>query len=269
MIKFYDHWELISKWEMNSQEYFLLFLLSVLYGTTLFILAISWFVLLQNVENNKIAIKPAIGIYARAQIAKYLPGNIFHLIGRHFYLQHFNFAHSAVLKTSLLEALLMLGCAFLTSLLFWNTVLIPQVDLSPSIVLGILGAVVAGTHGTVFFQLNGPFANKLKTWVIALFLCSLFFLLQGCIFMLSSLILNWEISSFLIFVTAISWAIGFVLPGAPGGLGVREFIMFFLLNGIFPETEILILLAMFRLITILGDVSFFLMGLIFNATPEK
>ena len=57
-----------------------------------------------------------------------------------------------------------------------------------------------------------------------------------------------------------SWIAGFVTPGAPGGLGVREAAMVFI-GGRGTSPDVLLLLAvLFRLVTFAGDVLCALLG---------
>lgn len=59
-----------------------------------------------------------------------------------------------------------------------------------------------------------------------------------------------------------SWMAGFLVIGAPAGLGVREAVFLALLHGHMPESDILLLAAAFRVITFGGDVLLLLLGLV-------
>ena len=59
-----------------------------------------------------------------------------------------------------------------------------------------------------------------------------------------------------------SWIIGFITPGAPGGIGIREAVMT-LMCGSFLGTETIVLYAVImRIISTFGDVLAFLIGLL-------
>ena len=51
----------------------------------------------------------------------------------------------------------------------------------------------------------------------------------------------------------IAWVLGFVVPGAPGGIGVRELVITLLLSGVMGEGLVVTLSITHRLITIIGD----------------
>lgn len=54
-------------------------------------------------------------------------------------------------------------------------------------------------------------------------------------------------------VFALSWLIGFLTPGAPAGLGVREGVMALMLSGVGQNDAVLIVIAAMRVATIAGD----------------
>ncbi|QSX36832.1 lysylphosphatidylglycerol synthase domain-containing protein [Shewanella sedimentimangrovi] len=63
---------------------------------------------------------------------------------------------------------------------------------------------------------------------------------------------------------ALAWVAGFVTPGAPAGLGIRETIMVTLLEPAYGPGAALSLALLLRLITSLGDALAFLAGLWLN-----
>jgi hypothetical protein len=50
-----------------------------------------------------------------------------------------------------------------------------------------------------------------------------------------------------------SWILGFVAPGAPAGLGIREAILSAWLSGSLPPAQIVLLVIALRIATTLGD----------------
>jgi hypothetical protein len=58
----------------------------------------------------------------------------------------------------------------------------------------------------------------------------------------------------LIAVFALAWVVGFVTPGAPGGLGVREGLMLLMLAPVFTAASASVLVIALRVATTLGDV---------------
>lgn len=59
---------------------------------------------------------------------------------------------------------------------------------------------------------------------------------------------------------AMAWVLGFVTPGAPAGLGVREGVMALVLAGSMPGHDLLAIILASRLMTIIGDGMSFLLS---------
>lgn len=55
----------------------------------------------------------------------------------------------------------------------------------------------------------------------------------------------------------IAWFAGFVTPGAPAGVGVRELALLFLLKGYVAEADLLLAVVIGRMVTVVGDLSYF------------
>jgi len=90
-----------------------------------------------------------------------------------------------------------------------------------------------------------------------------FFAVSGLIFLLISLAVldNFFPPSYwpgVIGLVACAWVVGIITPGAPSGLGVREGVLVFGLVNFAPLDEILLLVGLFRLVTVLGDLVFYL-----------
>ncbi|MET0003287.1 MAG: hypothetical protein ABW087_06640 [Candidatus Thiodiazotropha sp.] len=68
---------------------------------------------------------------------------------------------------------------------------------------------------------------------------------------------------------AISWSVGFLTPGAPSGIGIREAILILLLTPATSDANALILALLFRLVTIGGDSIFYLISLISGGKGDK
>ena len=61
---------------------------------------------------------------------------------------------------------------------------------------------------------------------------------------------------------SLAWIIGFLIPGAPGGLGVRESALVLLLADTFPRDAVLLIALLTRLASVGADVLAFIIGLL-------
>lgn len=71
----------------------------------------------------------------------------------------------------------------------------------------------------------------------------------------------------LIAAFALAWIVGFVVPGAPGGLGVREALMVLMLAPVYTAASASVLVIAFRIATTLGDVLTLIAG--FLLLPKR
>ena len=61
-------------------------------------------------------------------------------------------------------------------------------------------------------------------------------------------------------IFAVAWVAGFVTPGAPAGLGVREVVLVAALTPVYDHETAIGVAAMLRMVTVLGDGLAFLIG---------
>ena len=73
---------------------------------------------------------------------------------------------------------------------------------------------------------------------------------------------TWDNGSLIVSGYVIAWVLGFVIPGASGGIGVRELVITLLLGSVVGAEMVLTLSVIHRLITILGDFLAYLVMLI-------
>ncbi len=66
---------------------------------------------------------------------------------------------------------------------------------------------------------------------------------------------------------ALSWVLGFLAPGAPAGLGVREGVMALLLAGTAPQEQLVGFVLLARVATMAGDAACFAIGWMASRTP--
>ncbi len=86
------------------------------------------------------------------------------------------------------------------------------------------------------------------------------------IFLLADLFDNVNSVSYLQYTAgfALAFLAGFVVPGAPGGIGIREYSFVLLFQNQLGEGIALQVILLFRLISILGDLSIFLAAYYFK-----
>jgi len=208
-----------------------------------------------------------IGIYMITNLGKYLPGNIGHFYAR---IVAINKAGSdwGTASLSVLLELLLLVCAALAIAVIGGGLGWMKSSSSLGIQILVLGLILIGIHPKF---LNYPLkilSQKKKIAQEPVYLTKYplvpllgetgFLLWRGAGFILAWMVLKMiTLAQILPLLGTFSfaWLLGLVVPGAPGGLGVFEATAIALLDTEkFPAANVLVTVAIYRLISILSEV---------------
>lgn len=211
----------------------------------------------------------AVQTYLITNIAKYLPGNVFHLYGRTLVATQTGIPLGTASVSVLLDTILMAAAALLVALLAVprEGLLLSSLALISALVLlhpRVLNPLLSWVgHRLGKKQLDGQL--HLRVYPIRPFLGEIgFVLLRGSGFVLVVAALNpvdWQAVPLLLSIFSAGWLLGFITPGAPGGLGVFEVTAITLLNyasrlGIsinFSPAMVLSVTALYRLSSTLAE----------------
>ncbi|MBL1175131.1 lysylphosphatidylglycerol synthase domain-containing protein [Pantanalinema sp. GBBB05] len=211
--------------------------------------------------------------YLKTNIAKYLPGNIWHYYGRITAATTAGASVASATVSVLLEPLLMAASALIIAL-FCSQQIVAKYGF-PALLLQLcgLGAVLLSVHPIVLNQLiqrlrqlkgrssPEPASNaqpfQLDHYPIVPLLGEMgFLLLRGVGFLATFVALSPitpDQSWMLLSAFSVAWLLGLVVPGAPGGIGVFEATALTLLDRQFAPGLILSVVACYRLISILAE----------------
>lgn len=225
-------------------------LLSFAYGACLFILSGSWYLTLRRQAPGHGSAAQGVYVYLTANIAKYLPGNVFHFAGRQVLGARAGWGHGAIARATLLELgavvtgillLLFLSVAMAPADLLggmlpqrWAATVTPHLRLVAFALLAVAAlAFYAMARLHLSDRLFGVPASAVGR---AVALCALFFGLYAGLVMLFAARLPVSQGGASLYSIGLAyllaWLAGFVVPGAPGGLGVRESVLVLLLAGL-------------------------------------
>jgi hypothetical protein len=203
--------------KLNALKYALVYLLGINF-ISLLLGVYAWHIMLLNYAVEPFAYINSYYYFAKTEIAKYLPGNVFHFVGRQILANKIGITQQEMVKISLLFSFLLLTGTIISSTFFSlfadstvNYILI-------SMVLSCIGIIMV----TLF--LYPSFSIKKKAYMSMILTISV--ALQGIMLGLIVMLQIGDFTTGLFFqsvsIYIISWLIGFVTPGASGGLGVRE-----------------------------------------------
>lgn len=208
--------------------------------------------------------------YGRSQVAKYLPGNVAHFAARHVRAADGPGHRSLALATLGEIAALLLVSSLLLAGIGRNVELPLLSQLPPSVqglvdVLAVAGvaAILGGLAAASWFR-RLPLLRHLAPMlqirrILEAMACYLLFfcLLGGLAFAVHAAVAGQaESRLYLPILVAFTgaWLSGFVVPGAPGGLGVREAVFTLLMGPVIGEPTALAVALLLRVVTVGGDV---------------
>ncbi len=213
-------------------------------------------------------------IMAVTQLAKYIPGNVAQHIGRAAMSVRHGMSLRALTTTVIQESVLAIAASVAIGLIF--LLLSPfGIGQIPAVYRGIILYATLIVSLSLLLLARGPMrwpeilasrpwiarvrstigsAPGAKTTLIVFAAYCLNYMVIGVgIWLVSQALGTHGSYALLTAAFCLSWLLGFVMPGAPAGLGVREGAMALLLAGAIPQHQILALVLAVRLVTVVGD----------------
>ncbi len=238
---------------LSGAQIALLGSVTLAYGALVALLAIAW----DRMAGPGVrrSLQETVIPYGRSVIAKYIPGSVLQYASRQLLGAQAGFSHKAMARASLVEILLHLTMALaiggaamlLTGLYVWLALL----------------ALAAG--GALF---AGLWLRRSEGFDSAALLQATFFGGFAILTLICALMLTQDVmlSIKLTGIFMLAWVAGFVVPLAPGGIGIREAVLIALAGDIASPALILSFAAITRLMTLGGDV---LLGLGCYLLPDR
>ncbi|MFB2891509.1 YbhN family protein [Aerosakkonemataceae cyanobacterium BLCC-F50] len=214
-----------------------------------------------------------IPVYLKTNIAKYIPGNVWHFYGRIVAAKQQGVSLEIATVAVLLEPLLMAASALIfavigipliwsknTSFLGWQLfgLVVVLIAIHPRILNPVIQKLSKLKQKSGSVNVEGT-ALPVASYPLVPLLGEICFVgLRGTGFLLTLRALGAiEPSKIPLLFTAFSlaWLLGLVVPGAPGGLGVFEATILTILGDSFSPALMLATVALYRLISILAEMA--------------
>ena len=227
-------------------------------------------------------------IYTKSNLYKYLPGNVFQYIGRNEICTILQLEHINVAAASIMEIIFTFFAGLLSSIILignftiqyfrdnWHQILPMFILITVLLILllflffrrerkMLLGLIMDFKK---IYNSRDSLVSLMHCFVIYLF-NYIFVTALFIILMLNCYDIHLSLSQIRIVAGGFifSWLAGYITPGAPGGIGVRELIMTTLFkDNSFISTDIVLSsISLFRVVNIFGDIlSFLIILVIFN-----
>jgi glycosyltransferase 2 family protein len=264
VLKFKEYDLKIDFSSLSPSTWLIIFSMVLVYFSSCFLLAFAWHNILLYLN---LRVQPAWSIrtYGISQLAKYIPGNIFQFASRQAIGVSEGLPGIPLAKSIFWELLLIASSGVL-----FGVLILPMVWRQVSQILSIALFLASGC--AYFFIMY----KKVNRWIglsVGYYLA--FLCISGCIFLVIARTISVDLLNdpriFLIIGGAyvFAWLVGLITPGAPAGAGVREAVIFLLLFQVLSQQDLLLAIILTRVVTILGDVFFYLFALVMKPSKTK
>lgn len=277
--------DLSSLWTLSALS--ALVALTLLYMLTVPSTSVAWTWLLRALR-QQVGCSRLLAILAVVQIGKYLPGNVAHHLGRIALARAEGVSLVAAVYSVACEALLLLLAATHVSamtLVGAQPAMLAELPLmrhrwpllTGVTMLAIVALAMAPYLATWLVRLRrqgmatdgSERAPSLALGVPVVAGCYAMYLLNFVLIGLGLWLMAQALVPagsavpgvwYLVGAFASSWFLGFVIPGAPAGLGVREAVLSGWLVGTMPDAQVVVLIVALRVATTVGDLLVFAAG---------
>lgn len=263
----------------------LLGVIVLIYGINVLLQCVPWKVYLQIIFEKHFDFTEVAYVYTKSNIMKYIPGNVFQYVGRNEMAVRHNISHKEVILSTVFEILNISLSALLCVLILnakgfvvWfdnygmeyiKIIVIAVLVIVVLIILGFLflkEKIMSAFEKIKYLITKKNIAKAFTTLIFSMFQHIIFATLFLCtlVFIVNT---NIEVVEIPVILGAyiLSWLVGYLTIGSPGGIGVRELVICLLLKGIISEDKILLAIVIFRVVSIFGDV----VALIYAKVLEK
>ncbi len=261
----HQNWQEVTALEISRTGWIALFLA---FGVMLFALIWSgwvWSWIFLDF-NQLVGGTWSVPVYVKTNLAKYIPGNVWHFYGRITAAKAAGIPLGTSMLSVLFEPMLMAAAALLVASSIHASKIGLWYLVSVAILVGLHPKIV--NHVLFYLKrvkerrspIQGDFDNFIRLhrypWRPLLGEIG-FIVLRGMGFYLifaSLYSVNVNQIPVLIASFSLAWLVGFIVPGAPGGIGVFEALSIWLLKPVFPIGTILGAIALHRFISIMSEI---------------
>lgn len=238
---------------------------------SVFLLAFCYKRIIILCSEDKITAAEADRIYCRSNIGKYLPGNVFQYVERNLFLAGHGITQSDAAAASAVEIVCLLIAGLCLSVIMNGNVIFSIISeyISNTMLIIIIILIITAIIAVLIFACkNGRFKKSFtilgrngigKCIFSNMFIYLLVLLLMGVSF--ACIICSFDDISFSFKNICLSsgafifsWLLGFIVIGAPGGIGIREAVLASLLGSALKIETVVASVLIGRFISVLSDV---------------
>ncbi|MDJ0666296.1 MAG: lysylphosphatidylglycerol synthase domain-containing protein [Desulfobacterales bacterium] len=284
--------KLHGQWQRISQQDLPLPIIAIItpgvavYTLSFILIGIAWHHMLARLSPGT-PFQISYWVFARSYIGKYLPGNFFHYAGRQLLGRMCHLPHDLLMATSTCEIFFQILTS--AAIAFVGSVVLP---IETEYRLGFIIALAVLLLCSILILYSRPvlklFSDRsprlrylarfaqignIKFLAFPVLTYSLHMVGVGLLigFIASRLATDdfrlADVVHYTVIYT-ISWTLGFVTPGSPGGIGVREALLTAQMSPLVGASNAVLIALCLRLAAIMGDIALFLTSFLV-ARPRK
>ena len=244
---------------------------AVVEGIGIVLASVNYHAIIKNVSGIKANRVFSMLAYTVANLYKYIPGGIMYVVGRNrIAVETDGLSHSKVAFATVVEGVsIILGAVLIAAVFSFESLYIftRNLDIADEVAITAAALVVFVVASAYCFrQKLEPIARRFLSTVELLkpmivikrmgFALILMFV-WGLSFAATMFLLGQPMTVSLTFALVglylLAWLVGFMTPGAPSGLGIREAIMLMFISGMVYESILLSAIVVHRVIAVAGD----------------
>lgn len=238
-----------------------------------------WLKFVEVLSDRKIPFQAAMIVYAKSNIYKYVPGNVFQYVGRNKLAADLSISNVDVVCATVLDLICGIIPTTLISAIMLGRYVMELVrrywkGAAIFFAVGIaLLLIIAAAVFTFRKKLAGYIdryrsaftkVNRAK-FIAAIVFYFMMALISCAVNLLNARLVFDGAADFgqLITITGaygFAFILGYITPGAPGGIGIRESVMLLVCGGMYEESALVYVLV-YRVASIISDISGFILSL--------
>ncbi len=246
--------------------------------------AYPWLVFTESLCGKKIPFRKAMPIFAKSNFYKYVPGNVFRYVGRNQLAENEKIGHLDVAMATILDiAFCVISAGIVSTLLLGNSIIALIERYRTNFTIAFIACVIVAVilaAGIVKYRKKINITKYVEAYKksdktklckgIAYYFVQNFanvatnFIILAVILGLADISVSHSELITLSGAFLFAWIIGFVTPGAPAGIGIRESVMLFMCQGNPWQDQILLFVLLQRIASIFADISAFLIGILYE-----
>ena len=245
----------------------------VVLSLTSFALIFAYHKLLSGLSDLSPSWQDVAFLHGRTVLAKYLPGNIFQFVGRQLVGKELGWSQISIATATLFEVVLLVSISSFASLIFGSIASAVYIAWLPKDLVTFF--LLVGIFGPIIFILGVwkvklsilekfGLPKRLNFDILKLFPAGVFYLsyilLSGGVFVFlrTAIFGSIDLQTSVAYIAAfsLSYLIGYITPGAPGGIGVREALLVLLLSSYSSPTIVAATALAHRISWIAAELAF-------------